>query len=99
MMNLEQEKLGRQLQELTLMKERFEKIDFGSSSGIVKMGSLIETNKGLFLLSVGLGKISIDGHDVLLLSKQSPLGGGLMGKSVGDKISINKIQYSIDEIL
>ena len=96
MMNLEQEKLSRQLQELLVMKDRFEKIDFETSADKIKIGSLIQTNKGLFLLSVGLGKISMDGHDVLLLSKQSPLGEALYGKCKGEKIGLNANQYIID---
>ena len=52
MMNLEQEKLGRQLQELMTMKEHFDKINFEIVSDKIQLGSMIETNKGYFLLSV-----------------------------------------------
>lgn len=57
MMNLEQEKLERQYQELMTMKDRFDKINFESPIDKIQLGSLIETNKGFFLLSVGLGKV------------------------------------------
>lgn len=99
MMNLEQEKLGRQLQELFTMKERFEKIDFDSPSSTVKLGNLITTNKGKFLLSIGLGKVVIQNEEVLLLSLQSPLGEVLLGKKVGDKIQMNTNQFIIEEII
>ena len=56
-MNLEQEKLERQYQELMTMKDRFDKINFESPIDKIQLGSLIETNKGFFLLSVGLGKV------------------------------------------
>lgn len=98
MMNLEQEKLGKQFQELESMKERFDKIDFETPSPIVKVGSLVSTNKGLFLLSVGLGKVSFDFHEVILLSVQSPLGESLIGKSIGDKINRSTVQYIIEGI-
>lgn len=98
MMNLEQEKLGRQYQEVLNMKERFEKIDFDSPSSAVKLGSLITTNKGKFLLSVGLGKVVIQSEEVLLLSLQSPLGEVLLGKKVGDKIQMNTNQFVIEEL-
>lgn len=99
MMNLEQEKLGRQYQELLNMKEVFEKIDFHSRSSAVKLGSLIITNKGKFLLSIGWGKVVIQNEDVLLLSSQSPLGEVLLGKTVGDKIQMNTNQYIIEDVI
>lgn len=98
MMNLEQEKLGRQYQELLNMKERFEKIDFHSHSSTVKLGSLVTTNKGNFLLSVGLGKVIFQKEEVLLLSLQAPLGEALLGKKVGDKIQLNTSQFIIEKI-
>ncbi len=98
MMNLEQEKLGRQYQELMTMKEYFDKINFEIVSDKILLGSIIETNKGYFLLSVGLGKVSFHDQDVLLLSLQSPLGEALIGKHVGEKIQMNSFQYIIESI-
>jgi transcription elongation GreA/GreB family factor len=98
MINLEQEKLGQQIQELLTMKERFEKVDFVSASDKIKTGSLIETNNGLFLLSIGMGKVAIDGYDVFLLSKDSPLGQAFLGKSIGDKVGFNANHYTIQRL-
>jgi transcription elongation GreA/GreB family factor len=99
MINLEQEKLGQQVQELLRMQERFEKTDFNSPSSVVKMGSLITTNNGKFLLSIGLGKVAIQNEKVLLLSSQSPLGEALLGKTAGDKIQLNSHQFIIEEVI
>lgn len=98
MMNLEQEKLGRQYQELMTMKEYFDKINFEIVSDKIQLGSMIETNKGYFLLSVGFGKVSFHDQDILLLSIPSPLGEALIGKHVGDKIQLNSFQYIIESI-
>ncbi|MBL0097642.1 MAG: 3-oxoacyl-ACP synthase [Bacteroidetes bacterium] len=56
MMNIEQEKLGRQLEEVLQMKEVFQRIDFKKHSDLIVPGSLISTDKGIFLLSIALGK-------------------------------------------
>ena len=99
MMNLEQEKLGRQFQELMTMKEHFNKINFEIVSDKIQLGSMIETNKGYFLLSVGLGKIKANTQDLMLLSLQSPLGEILLGKSEGDRVILNTHEYIIIKVI
>ncbi len=99
MMNLEQEKLGRQFQELMTMKEHFNKINFEIVSDKIQLGSMIETNKGYFLLSVGLGKIKASKQDLMLLSLQSPLGEMLLGKSEGDRVILNTHEYIIIKVI
>ncbi|MFN0188204.1 MAG: hypothetical protein ACKVQV_05835 [Bacteroidia bacterium] len=99
MMNLEQEKLGRQLQELMTMKEHFNKINFEIVSDKIQLGSMIETNKGYFLLSVGLGKIKANTQDLMLLSLQSPLGEMLLCKSEGDRVILNTHEYIIIRVI
>lgn len=99
MMNLEQEKLERQYQELMTMKDRFDKINFESPIDKIQLGSLIETNKGFFLLSVGLGKVKTNKQDLMLLSLQSPLGEVLFGKRVGDFVMLNKLEYIVIKVI
>jgi transcription elongation GreA/GreB family factor len=99
MMNLEQEKLGRQFQELMTMKEHFNKINFEIVSDKIQLGSMIETNKGYFLLSVGIGKIKANTQDLMLLSLQSPLGEMLLGKSEGDHVMLNTHEYIIIRVI
>lgn len=99
MMNLEQEKLGRQYRELITMKEYFDKINFEIVSDKIQLGSLIETNKGFFLLSVGLGKIKTNKQDLMLLSLQSPLGEILLGKSESDRVLLKTHEYIIISVI
>ena len=51
MMQLEQEKLSKQIADLAEQKNEFDKIDFSKSSQKIIQGSLIETNKGYFLIA------------------------------------------------
>jgi len=99
MMNIEQEKLGRQLEEVLKMQDSLQQIDFGRVSDKVIAGSLIFTDKGIFLLSIPLGKIVFEEKEIILLSPGSPLGKAILNAGKGQKVEINKTSYFIKSIL
>lgn len=98
MMNLEQEKLSQQQHEMLKMQEKLQHIDFGRTSDDVRLGSLVTTNQGKFIVSVPLGKITFEGREYLFLSAQSPLGNLLLGKAINDTITVGKMEYAIHKI-
>jgi transcription elongation GreA/GreB family factor len=98
MMQLEQEKLTAQLGETIHQKNTLEKISTLPLQQTIAIGSLIKTNKGYLYFSIPIGKINVDGKDVMALSIQSPLGKKLMGLSVNEKAELNTHQYIIEEI-
>lgn len=98
MMQIEQEKLGKQLNELVEQKSVLDKINVTSTQNKITSGSLVETNRGLLFVSVPLGKISIENSPVIVLSAQSPLGNKLLGLSAGNTAEINGIKYSIENV-
>ncbi len=98
MMNMEQDKLGRLLKETLTLKEKLLQIDFTKSSKEISAGSLITTNKGVFLLSVSLGKVKLSSSEYFLLSGQSPLGEKLMGRSEGDTVILGNTDYIIQRV-
>ena len=87
MMQIEQEKISRQLGELLEQKTQLE-----------KGGVLIKTNKGFLFLSIALGKVLVDESTVMAISPQSPLGIKLNGLRTGDKTSINGADYLIESV-
>jgi len=99
MMHLEQEKLNQKLSELLESRKKFTKIDYSLPAAQVVLGSLIQTPKAFFLMSVALPKIDVTGSPVFALSPQSPLGALLMGKQVDDSITFNGATYVITAIL
>ena len=99
MLQIEQDNTRRQLQEALEQQSIFTAIDISISSNEIIRGSLVKTNKGYFLISVALGKISVEGITIIALSPQSPLGKQLMALRVNDAATINNISYSIEEIL
>ncbi len=98
MMQLEQEKISKQLTEVLAQKTILEKIDYTVKSTQIIKGSLIKTNKGYLFLSVALGKINIEGMDVIILSPQSPLGLKLMGLTAKSTVEINTTTYRVEEL-
>jgi hypothetical protein len=99
MMQIEQEKLGKQLKELLEQKTELEKIDPDrypnkTSTKILK-GNLIQTDKGFLFLGIGLGKMLIDDETVFAISPQSPLGLKLLGLKENDAVEMNGMKYTI----
>lgn len=98
MMQLEQEKISKQLVEVQEQKKMLLQTPVDTLSTHIAKGSLVKTAKGVFLLSVGFGKINVEGSDVIGLSPQSPLGQKLMGLKEGEQAAVNGIIYSIEKI-
>ncbi|MCX6353145.1 MAG: hypothetical protein NTX03_14995 [Bacteroidetes bacterium] len=98
MIQIEQEKLNKQLGEFYAQISILEKIDATAQSPKIIKGSLVKTDKGFFFLSIALGKISAAQENVIVLSPQSPLGALFMGLSATQKVQFNNITYQILEV-
>jgi hypothetical protein len=81
--------LQTQLASLRQDFETIHTIDFSINIDKVIKGSLVETSTGWFLLSIGLGKISVDGKNLFCISINSPLGQVLKGKAAGEVYVMN----------
>ncbi len=98
MMQLEQEKLSKQISDLAEQKNEFDKIDFNKSLQQIGQGSLVETNKGTFLVAASIGKLEVNGQVVFVISNKSPLAIALVGKKQKEEILFNGIGYKIESI-
>jgi hypothetical protein len=98
-MQSEYEKLSWQLDELKGQLVLLERIDIKAGVKVISNGNLVETNKGLFFISVPLGKVELDEKIVYAISQVSPLGKKLMGLKVGEQIKINDTVYAIEKII
>ncbi|HXB39588.1 MAG TPA: hypothetical protein VNZ49_03545 [Bacteroidia bacterium] len=87
MMQLEQEKISKQLKDLLEQK-----------SQLKKSGSLVKTNNGFLFLSIPMGKVVVDETGIMAISPQSPLGLKLFGLKAGDKTEINGTFYLIESV-
>ena len=98
MLQIEQANTRVQLKDALDQKTMYERINPLLSSTTILNGSLVKTNRGYLFLSVAAGKAIIDGHNVIALSSQSPLGGKLIGLTVGDTVEVNNAIYAIEAV-
>ncbi len=64
----------------------------------IGLGSLVETDKGLFYIAVSLGEIIFDRNKIFVISTESPLAKALSGKKKGDETSLNNTKQTIQEL-
>jgi len=98
MAQLETEKLSTQLNKNEQLLAHLLKIDTSAQLQKIGMGSLVKTNKGLFYIAIGLGKIKIEEESVFVISIQSPIGKLLLNKKEKETFSFNNTSYSIEKI-
>lgn len=61
----------------------------------IGLGSLVETDKGLYYIAVSLGQIIFNETKIFVISTESPLGKLLLGKNKEDEISLNNVKQRI----
>ena len=66
---------------------------------IVTLGSLVETEKGMFFIAISLGELSFSQEKIFVISAESPLAKAMNGKKVGDVFLINNSSQTIINIL
>ena len=98
MAQLEQEKLGKQLQAAKSLKEAASRIDSERKSDKVEFGSLVQWNNQWYYFSVGVGQINVEENNIFCLSITSPLGNLMHQKKKGDSVKMNQIEAEIQEI-
>lgn len=99
MMQLEQEKLSKQLNELREQQEDLIKINTTVIHNQITMGSLIQTKQALIFIATGLGKIHVNSTLVYVVSDQSPLGMALWHLGINDVAELNGVTYQILQVV
>ena len=94
MMHLEKEKVAHALNEVLKQKKVLDQLGVKAQEE-GSLGSLIETDKGYFFLSASLGKVAVDGLQIMCLSPVAPLGKAFLGTKKGDLITFNTVSYTI----
>lgn len=95
MLQIEQENNTRQLNELLQQKAVLEKLDASLQTEIAVRGSLVHTSKGIFYISLGLGKLKVENETVFSVSPDAPLGKLMLMKKMGDAFQFNNTVYEI----
>lgn len=98
MLHIEQENVLKQLANAQHQKHELTAVDTAQVSSIVRHGSLVTTNYGVFFIATAMGKIEIEGTTIITLSKISPLGKMLMGKKANDMVMFDSRRYEIKKV-
>lgn len=99
MMQMEMNKAELQMQAAKKLLHELDKIDLTSSGNNVKPGSIVTTNREIFFMTIGFGKIEFDGKEVFVISPASPLGAILLNKATGTSFSFQGIDRLIVSVL
>ncbi|RYY25808.1 MAG: hypothetical protein EOO04_11395 [Chitinophagaceae bacterium] len=90
---------GNRLHNLLQTQAAVHTIDPHIGCHAVKMGTVVETDKGVFFISVSLGKLTVASKQVVCISLDSPLGIALLGKKSGEKITVNTQSYFVQNVI
>lgn len=99
MMQFEMGKFQDQLAKALKLKKALAQINTLKGYQKVEFGSLVFTNHGKYLISVGLGVVEMDGEKYFAISLASPIGKVLEGKSTGDMATFQNRTIEIVDIL
>jgi len=99
MLQLEREKVGKQLAEIQKTKVQLTKISITKSSKIISLGSVIYTDKGNYFMSISAGAIAFQNEQFYAISPKTPLGQLLLSKKEGDSIVFRENVYMILSII
>jgi len=98
MMHLEQEQLQKQVGEMQNQLQQLLAIKNSEFKPNVHSGSLVTTDKGIFYIGIGLGKIEFEGQNLFVISPASPIGKVFLGKGLGENVSFGPNTYCIKQI-
>lgn len=98
MMQLEKEKYAYQLAEAIKLSKIMVLLSIDKRFDQVALGSLVYTTTGIYFIAISLGKISIEGHDIFVISAISPIGQRLINKKIHDVIDFNGRKFTIKDI-
>jgi chromosomal replication initiation ATPase DnaA len=97
MMQLEQEKLGAQLQALKDQKKIFQRMIEIKTNEQIGFGSFVETENEYFLMGISSTSSTMNGEKkpIHFVSMQTPIGKVLHGLQLGSRVSFNGKTYNI----
>ena len=78
---------------------QLDSIDISLKNNKAVFGSLVETNKAIFFISIGLGKIIIKSNEFFIISLDSPVGIIIKNKTINKSFQLRGVDYKIKNIV
>jgi transcription elongation GreA/GreB family factor len=98
MVQQELDKLEEQHAKLIALQQELERVPVERVFDRVAFGSLVLTDQGTYFVSIGLGRIELDGGSCFAISLASPIGQALKDKRAGDAIILNGRSIAIHAV-
>ena len=92
------DQLSKQLFNAQKQKNDLLNIDTDQTNSVANVGSLVETNKGYFYISIGWGRIQMQNENYFVISLGSPIGMLLKNKKKGDSFQFRNTEYCITNL-
>lgn len=98
MVQLEQEKLGKQVQIIEEQLTLLSRIDLSKNHVKISLGSLVQCENQWYYFSIGHGLLQVENEAVFCLNPQAPLGKEMLGKAAGELVSFQGRKLVIQSI-
>ncbi|MBT8185101.1 MAG: hypothetical protein KJN76_09680, partial [Eudoraea sp.] len=99
MLQLEREKLGRQLLEAEKTREQLNHVKINQNLKSIGPGSLVHTSLNSYFIAISSGEYKHGKENIYCVSPATPIGRLLLGKCAEDQVSFNNTTFTIDEVL
>ena len=93
------DQLSKQLDNSKKQKNDLLSIDIEKKHNSVKLGSLIETNNGVYFISIGWGQVHVGAQKYFVISTASPIGQILHSKKKDDSFRFRNLNFIVNEII
>ena len=95
---IDRDMFARQYEQALSERKVLDRIVESNKHSNVGLGSLVKTTAGFFFIAVSVGKIVVDGENVMAVSLASPIGQLLKGKKEGESFLFLGKQVLLQEI-
>ena len=95
LLQLEQENNAILLQKMMTQKPVIQLLKDHKISETISLGSLIETNLGVYYIALGIGLVNLNDKKYFVISPSAPVGKLFIGKKVGDEVTFNNKNITI----
>ena len=98
LMQLEQENNAMLLNNMLKQKPAIKILEDFKESDTIKMGSIVETNLGIYFIGIGIGMITLMNKTYFVISPNAPVGKQLVGKKAGEDVTFNGKNIQIMDV-
>lgn len=95
----EQNKIGMQMAMLQQWQGIFARLQPSQTLTVAGIGALVQTNRGSFYMAAPMGKIAVEGTEIMVISPQSPAGKAMLGKQSGESFELNGTLFKIESVV